>query len=266
MLESAIRQLKARRTKGLPFNIVFKQLFIARVLPRFSYVFALFPYSKWGTVHEKIQKTFAKALRNACGWPTPKKVSPPLSVWLAICGFPHVLSFLRQLKLELAARLKLEDHKAGRFFRALSKEENGIFENDTKAALEEWLLVKHWNDLDDKSLLGFKRKVRRLAKKNWPHGLPRNGFHKWLYHNHSLYSGNVPAWASWEWPESTRWKMGKFESHFYCLLTGIHPAFGGDGKCQRFECQGANSGSLYEHHFFDCESSSENCKFFKGSF
>ena len=57
--------------------------------------------------------------------------------------------------------------------------------------------------------------------------------------------------------------MGKFESHFYCLLTGIHPAFGGDGKCRRFECQGANSGSLYEHHFFDCESSSGNCNFFK---
>ena len=108
------------------------------MVPRFSYVFALFPYSKWGTAHKKIQKTFGKALRNACGWPTSKKVCPPLSIWLAICGFPPVLSFLRQLKLEMAARLKLADHKAGRVFRALSEEENGIFENDTKVAELQW--------------------------------------------------------------------------------------------------------------------------------
>ena len=57
--------------------------------------------------------------------------------------------------------------------------------------------------------------------------------------------------------------MGRFECHFYCLLTGVHQAFGGDGKCQRLECRSANSGPLYEHHFFNCESSIGNRKFFK---
>ena len=263
MVENAIRQLKAWRTKGLSYEIVFKQLLMSRVILRFSYAFALFPYLKWGKAHKKIQKTLCKALRNACGWPTPKGVCPSLAVWLVICGFPPVLSFLRQLKLELAARLKLSDHKAGLVFNALLKVDNGTFENDTKVALQEWMLSKPWRHLNDKALLGFRRKVRRIAKKNWPHDLPRGGSYKWLFHNHSLYSGNVPAWASWEWPESTKWKMGRFEGHFFCLLTGIHPAFSGDGNCQRFECQGSNSGPVYDHHFFDCESSIQNRNFFK---
>ena len=145
MVESAIRQLKAWRTKGLPFDIVFRHLFKARVVPRFSYAFALFPYVKWGSTHKKIQKTLCKALRNVCGWPTPKAVCPSLAIWLAICGFPPVLSFLRQLKLEFAARPKLADHKAGRVFRSLSKRDNGTFENNTRVALEEWLLGKSWD-------------------------------------------------------------------------------------------------------------------------
>ena len=158
----------------------------------------------------------------------------------------------QQLKLELAARLKLADHKAGRVFRALSKGENGTFENDKRVAVKEWLLVKRWSHLNDKTLLALKRKVPRLV---WPHNIPRDGWHKWLYHNHSSYSGNVLAWTSWKWPKSTIWKMGRFECHFYCLLTGTgtHPAFGRDGKCQtqRFECQGCNSGPIYEQHFFN---------------
>ena len=120
-----------------------------------------------------------------------------------MCGFPPVLSFLRQLKLELAARLKLAEHKAARAFRALLKEGKGTFEIDTNVALNEWLLRKRWECLDDKALPVFKRKVQRLAKKHWPYDLPRDGLHKWLYHNHCRYSGNVPAWASWTWPEST---------------------------------------------------------------
>ena len=135
MVETAIRQLKSWRTKGLPYNIVSKHLFKARVVPRFSYAFSLFPSSKWGTAHKLIQKTLS-ALRNACGWPTPKAVRPILSIWLPICGFPPVLSFLRQLKLEFAARLKLADHKAGRAFMALSKGENGTFENDKRVAVK----------------------------------------------------------------------------------------------------------------------------------
>ena len=45
--------------------------------------------------------------------------------------------------------------------------------------------------------------------------------------------------------------MGRFDCQFYSLLTGTgtHPAFGSDGKCQKFECQGSNSGPLYGQHF-----------------
>ena len=226
-----------------------------------------FPYFlhslKWETAHKLIQKTLSKALRNACGWPTPKAVRPILSIWLPICGFPPVLSFLRQLKLEFAARLKLADHKAARAFRALLEEGKGTFEIDTKVALNEWLLRKRWECLDDKALPGFKRKVQRLAKKNWPYDLPRDGLHKWLYHNHCRYSGNVPAWASWTWPESTNWKRGQYECHFYCLLTGTHPAMGGDSKCLRHKCQGSSNRSLYEHHFFECGNFIGNRDFFK---
>ena len=78
----------------------------------------------------------------------------------------------QQLKLELAARLKLADHKAGRVFRALSKRENGTFENDKRVAVKEWLLVKRWSHLNDKTLLALKRKVPRLV---WPHNIPRDG-------------------------------------------------------------------------------------------
>ena len=131
MVKHAIRQLKAWRTKGLSFDIVFKQLFMARIVPRFTFAFALLPYSKWKTTHKKIQKTLSKALRNACGWPNTNSVCPSSAIWLPICGFPPVLSFLRQQKLELAARLKLADHKASRVFRALSKGENGTYENKT---------------------------------------------------------------------------------------------------------------------------------------
>ena len=104
---------------------------------------------------------------------------------------------------------------------------------------------------------------QRIAKKNWPHGLPRTGLHSRLYHNHSQYSGNVPAWASWEWPKSTKGKMGKFECHFFCLVTGIHPAFSVNGKCRRLECRGYSRGSIFEHHFFECENSKKNRNFFK---
>ena len=167
------------------------------------------------------------------------------------------------MKLKLAARLKQADHNAGNIFKSHMKGEKGVFETDTARAVEEWLLVRLWRQLDDKNLLGFKKKVQKIAKRNWPLRLPRTGSHKWLYHNHSIYSGNVPSWASWDWPDSTKWKMGKFECHFYCLVTGCHPAFSGDGTCQRFESKGLISESLYEHHFFKCESSTKNRKYFR---
>ena len=139
----------------------------------------------------------------------------------------------------------------------------GVFEKDVSVAVEEWLLRKLWDCLDEKVRVGFNMKVHRLAKKNWPHNLPRTASHKWLYHNHKVYSGNVPDWASWEWPEGSTFKMGRFECHFYCLVTGSHPAFGGAGICQRLECNRFKSGSVFDHHFFNCEGSHRNRKFFK---
>ena len=73
----------------------------------------------------------------------------------------------------------------------------------------------------------------------------------------------MPAWASWEWPKSTKGKMGKFECHFFCLVTGIHPAFSVNGKCRRLECRGYSRGSIFEHHFFECENSKKNRIYFK---
>ena len=89
------------------------------------------------------------------------------------------------------------------------------------------------------------------------------GAHEWLNHNHKAYSGNVPEWASWDWPESTNLKMGRFECHFYCLVTGSHPAVSGASICQRLECNGLESGSLYMHHFFECECSHRNREYFR---
>ena len=263
MVGNAISQLKSWRTKGLPFRVVFNQLFMAKVLPRFSYAFALIPHANRGIAHGLILKTLSKALENACGWQTPRTLRLSPSIWFPLCGFPPVLSFLRKMKLELAARLKLADHKAGRIFKSLLKGKKGVFETDTITAVEDWLLVKSWKKLDDKSLRSFRKKIQKLAKKKWPLDLPTTGSHKWLYHNHSIFSGNVPAWASWDWPESSKWKMGRFECHFYCLVTGCHPAFSVDGKCWRSECKMFNSGSLYEHHFFKCESSNKNRIYFK---
>ena len=113
--------------------------------------------------------------------------------WFAVCGFPPVLSFLRKLKLEFAASLKIAEHRAGIIFKELLEEKKGVLVTDATTAVEEWLLGKLWGNLSDKTLFDFKKKVRKLAKRNWPHGLPRKGCHEWLYHNHSVYSGNVPA-------------------------------------------------------------------------
>ena len=55
------------------------------------------------------------------------KVRP--GVWFIICGFPPVFALLRRTKLEMAARLKLVDNKAGRIFRSLYMSEGGSFES-----------------------------------------------------------------------------------------------------------------------------------------
>ena len=105
----------------------------------------------------------------------------PPATWFAVCGFPPVLSFLRKLKLEFAALLKLAKHRAGIIFKVLLKEKKGVLATDTILAIEEWKLVKLWRNLKEKTLIGFKKKIHKLAKQNWPHCLPRKGCHKWLY-------------------------------------------------------------------------------------
>ena len=186
MVENGIGRMKSWRTKGLPYEVAFKQLFRAKILPRFSYVFALLPCTKWGTAHSLIQKTLGKALENACGWHIPKAIYLPPATWFAVCGFPPVLSFLRKLKLEFAALLKLAEHRAGIIFKVLLKEKKGVLATDTISAIEEWKLVKLWRNLKEKTLIGFKKKIHKLAKQNWPHCLPRKGCHKWLYHKYSV--------------------------------------------------------------------------------
>ena len=52
MVDVAIKGIKAWRTKGLPFRVAFKNLFAAKVVPRFTYAFALMHLEKWGEVHE----------------------------------------------------------------------------------------------------------------------------------------------------------------------------------------------------------------------
>ena len=174
-----------------------------------------------------------------------------------------MLGFLRQEKLLMAARLKIADSKGGRIFRGLFGYDNGTFERDVASAIEDWILVKDWYHLREDNILRFRKKVKRRAKKCWPHGLSRVGNLKWLYHNHCIYSGNVPPWADWKWPESDRWSVGKFEQHFRYLLSGLHPAGGSNAVCCRKECFGNNIGSIFEHHFLSCENHLKNQDYFR---
>ena len=154
-------------------------------------------------------------MSNAFGWVTPKGIKPDSGIWTAICGFPPVEAFLWQEKLLMAARLKLANHKAGRIFRNLVESDCGSFETDVLIAIDEWSLSNLWSKLNKITILQFKRKVHRLAKKCWPRKVPKNGRLSWLYyHNHMVYSGNVPSWADWIWPDSAKYKLGKFQAHF----------------------------------------------------
>ena len=92
--------------------------------------------------------------------------------------------------------------------------------------------------------------------------MPKNCRLSWLFHNHRVYSGNVPSWADWVWPDSAKYKLGKFQAHFYFLLLGQHPSWGGMAVCRRVECVGNNSEHIYRHHFFECENFTGNRSFF----
>ena len=123
----------------------------------------------------------------------------------------------------MAARLKIANTKAGRIFRGLFGYDNGTFERDVLCAVEEWLLKKNWQNLEEDTMVEFRKKVKSRARRCWPHDLLRDGNFKWLYHNHCVYSGNVPYWADWKWPDSDRWKEGNLSNIFVIFSWGRIP-------------------------------------------
>ena len=60
MVGTAITQIKSWRTKGLPFKIAFQHLFLAKVVPRFTYGFSLIPSEEGRVNLELIQRTLGK--------------------------------------------------------------------------------------------------------------------------------------------------------------------------------------------------------------
>ena len=48
MVGTAIKQIKSLRTKGLPFKVAFQNLFLAKIVPRFTYAFSLIPSGDCG--------------------------------------------------------------------------------------------------------------------------------------------------------------------------------------------------------------------------
>ena len=260
MVDTPIRLIKSWRTKGLPFRVTFRHLFISKLVPRFCYAFALLDLKEWGTTHDLVQTTLARALCSTFGWSVPKRFKVQPGIWFIICGFPTVLALLRKLKLEMAARLKVANNRAGRIFRSLYESDKGSFENDVYLALKEWLLLGDWNSLSKDTLTSFKKKVSTISKKCWPKDLQKKDNLTWLYHNHRVFSGNVPMWADWGWPQSKN--MEVFKLHFFCLLIGQHPAGGPDARCSYLLCKDKLMGTVYDHHFFKCVEYSRNRFFF----
>ena len=184
-------------------------------------------------------------------------------IWLAVCGFPSVKSYLRQLKLEMATRLKIADSKPGRIFRGLYGSDKGSFERDVEKGLQEWLLNEQWWNLSKQNITLLKKKIRRIAKKSWPENLNTTGMFSWLYHNHQTYSGNVPSWADWKWPGAV--DQSKCELHFSFLLAGLNPAGGNVARCRYALCRDSRPGPIYSHHFFECNCHMKNRVFFRNT-
>ena len=135
MVTNAISQIKSWRTRGLPMRIAFSKLFKSKLLPRFTYAFALLYLPTWGPTKDIIRDVFDRALSNSCAFNLKPGCHLYPGVWAVICGFPPVESFLRQEKLLMAARLMVGEHKAGRIFRGLVKDDPGYFERDVVEAL-----------------------------------------------------------------------------------------------------------------------------------
>ena len=155
MVDTAIRQIKSWRTKGLPFKTTFRYLFMSKLVPRFCYAFSLLQMKEGGKTHDLIRKTLVKALCSTFGWNVPKKFRVHPGIWSMICGFPNVPALLTKFKLEMAARLKVGNNRAGRIFRSLYKSDRGSFENDVHLALKEWMLLGLWNSLSKDTLIYF---------------------------------------------------------------------------------------------------------------
>ena len=60
------------------------------------------------------------------------------------------------------------NHKAALIFRGLFASQGGSFESDVGKALDEWSLRSTWNALSGLNVREFKRKVKRIAKRQWP--------------------------------------------------------------------------------------------------
>ena len=128
-------------------------------MPCFTFAFALLDFREWGLVHNIIEIILERGLCYAFGCSVPKRFKVLPGVWSMVCGYPNVFALLRQLKLEMAARLKVGNNKAGRIFRALYLSERGSFEDDVYLALKEWLLLGQWDDLTLQTVAALKRKV-----------------------------------------------------------------------------------------------------------
>ena len=128
--------------------------------------------------------------------------------------------------------------------------------------IDEWGLRGSWDRLNSRTVLIFKKKVKRIAKKYWPYNVPKDGMYSWIYHNHQFFSGNVPAWADWQWPCIENDEIGRYKMHLYYLLVGKHPAGGINAVCLRAECFGNNRDLIYRHQFFSCDASERNWDFF----
>ena len=77
-----------------------------------------------------------RALSSTFGWSVPVRYKVLPGIWFVVCGFPPVFAHLRELKLNMAARLKIGDNRAGRIFRSLYATDRGSFENDVHIALK----------------------------------------------------------------------------------------------------------------------------------
>ena len=135
------------------------------------------PLSEWDADLSLIQSTLGGAFERAFGRTIPEGMKLRPGIWFAICGFPPVQAFLRQEKLSMAARLKVGRNKAGKIFQGLYGLDNGTLEKNVMTGIDEWLLRAPWDRLNPQTLLFFKKKVKRIAKKHWPYNVSKDGMY-----------------------------------------------------------------------------------------